>query len=121
MTDQAYVGIVVSQATLHACLWREKGKYKDTVFANTEDRHPKRLRWAQFLAGEQLLHFCMEATGAYSTLLAQFLAEQAQAVSIVHPAQIKDAAATYGAGHKTDKADARTIATCARKEQPALW
>lgn len=117
----AYIGIDVSKATLHACLWRESGKHKDKVFDNTEDGHHKLLRWAQFLAGQQTLFFCMEATGAYSTLVAQFLADQEQAVSIVNPARIKYAGFAYGAGNKNDKADARTIAAFAKKEQPALW
>jgi transposase len=115
------IGIDVSKATLHACLWRENGKHKDKVFDNTPDGQHKLLRWATHLAGEQRLHFCMEATGAYSTQVALFLADQEQAVSIVNPAQIKYAACAYAAGNKTDKADARTIAAFAKKENPPLW
>jgi transposase len=120
-TDTAYLGIDVSKDTLHACCWRENGKHKDKVFANTSDGQEKLLRWAQHLAGEQSLHFCMEATGAYSTLCAQYLADREQAVSIVNPARIKYAGFAYGSGNKNDKADARTIAAFAKKEQPDLW
>lgn len=116
-----YIGIDVSKDTLHACCWRENGKHKDKVFPHTPDGQEKLLRWAQHLADEQSLHFCMEATGAYSTLCAQFLADAQQAVSIVNPARIKYAGFAYASGNKNDKADARTIAAFAKKEQPSLW
>lgn len=116
-----YVGIDVSKATLHACLWRENGKHKDKLFDNTPEGHAKLLRWAQHLSDGTDLHFCMEATGAYSTQVALFLSEADVAVSIVNPAQIKDAGIAYGAGNKTDKADARVIATFAQTEKPPVW
>jgi transposase len=120
-TDKAYIGIDVSKATLHACFWCENGKHKDRVFDNTAKGHQKLLGWAQHLADKQTLHFCMEATGAYSTLVAQYLADCEQAVSIVNPARIKYAGFAYGSGNKNDTADARTIAAFAKKEQPSLW
>jgi transposase len=81
----------------------------------------KLLRWVGSQVPKARGHFCLEATGAYSQALAQFLAEADQTVSVVNPAWIKYAGMSQGHRNKTDQADARLIADYCRKEQPAPW
>ena len=63
----------------------------------------------------------MEATGAYSQPLANFLVAKGYSVSVVNPAKIKAYAKSELSRAKTDKADAKLIARYARSMQPGLW
>jgi len=63
----------------------------------------------------------MEATGAYSNGIAMFLAEQDLLVSVENPARIKHFGEAMGYLNKTDKADAKTIATYCSKISPGPW
>lgn len=63
----------------------------------------------------------MEATGAYSQPLADFLVAKGYSVSVVNPAKIKTYAKSELSRAKTDKADAKLIARYARSMQPGLW
>lgn len=63
----------------------------------------------------------MEATGAYSIPLAEFMVNQGYAVSVVNPAKIKAFARSELSRTKTDKADAKLIARYAMAMQPPLW
>lgn len=63
----------------------------------------------------------MEATGAYSLPLAQFLSDHDFWVSIVNPAKIKAFAGSELSRTKTNKADAKLIARYALEKQPARW
>lgn len=116
-----WIGMDVSKDTIEVCLLRESGKMHFKQFSNEESGHLKLLRWAQHLAPDTTIHFCLEATGSYSNSLALFLAEAEQAVSVMNPARIHFFARSQGQGNKTDKADARIIALFCRQEQPELW
>jgi transposase len=63
----------------------------------------------------------MEATGAYSLPLADFLVNQGYFVSMVNPAKIHSFAKSELSRAKTDKADAKLIARYALAMQPPLW
>lgn len=63
----------------------------------------------------------MEATGAYSLPLAEFMFKLDYAVSMVNPAKIKAFANSELSRAKTDKADAKLIARYAMTLQPPLW
>ena len=63
----------------------------------------------------------MEATGAYSQPLANFLVAKGYSVSVVNPAKIKAYAKSELSRAKTVKADAKLIARYARSMQPGLW
>lgn len=63
----------------------------------------------------------MEATGAYSQPLADFLVAKGYPVSVVNPAKIKAFAKSELSRAKTDKADAKLIARYALAMQPELW
>jgi len=63
----------------------------------------------------------MEATGAYSIPLADYLVKKGYPVSIVNPAKIKAFANSELSRTKTDKSDAKRIARYAYTFQPPLW
>lgn len=121
MDTTIFVGLDISKLTFDACLLPPNGKEKHKVFDNTEAGHAKLLRWVENLAPGQGVHYCMEATGSYNQALAMFLTEQERFVSVVNPFYTHHAAQMQGAGNKTDKADAKTIAHYARANNPPLW
>jgi transposase len=71
--------------------------------------------------GSTPIRVTLEATGAYSLPLAEFLANQGLWVSVVNPAQIKAFAKSELCRAKTDPADAKLIARFARERQPSRW
>lgn len=117
----AWVGIDISKATFDACLLREESKPVAKAFGNDRQGFAQLLAWARSHAPGAHLHFCLEATGAYGEALACFLAQAEQKVSLINPARIRFAGLSWGAGNKTDPADARLIADYCRKENPPPW
>ena len=114
------VGADISKATFDAAHLGAAGKYKHKKFANTPEGFAAFLAWLLALGcGRPLV--CMEATGAYSIPLAEFLAGQGWPVSVVNPARIHAFAGTEMSRAKTDKADAKLIARFAQEKRPALW
>jgi transposase len=69
----------------------------------------------------QSTHCVMEATGPYYLKLACYLYEKGFKVSVVNPLVIKRFSQMRLLRTKTDKADAKMIASYAAMEQPALW
>jgi transposase len=61
---------------------------------------------------------CIEAIGAYSIPLADFMVSQGYPISVVNPAKINAFAKSELGRAKTDKADAKLIARCASIMQP---
>lgn len=116
-----WVGLDIAKATFAACLLDHTGKETGQTFANTDAGFAHLMEWTQQLAGGQMAHFCMEATGTYGLALADFLVTASQAVSVINPFRAKHAALAYGKDNKTDPVDARTLAHFCRKEQPPLW
>lgn len=115
------VGLDVSRDTLDACLLRPNSKPLHKQFANDEAGFALLLKWTQSQAPEAHAHFCLEATGSYSTGVALYLAEHKQQVSVVNPARIRFFGLCQRQGNKTDKADAALIALFCQRERPALW
>jgi transposase len=103
-----------------ACLI--EGKYKHKAFANDESGYVAFVTWLLALCGDVKLLICMEATGAYSLPLADFLIHQGYGVSVVNPAKIHVFAKSELSRAKTDKADAKLIARplCVHSHPP-LW
>lgn len=96
-------------------------KYKHKVFDNNESGFIAFVAWFLPLCGDIKPLICMEATGAYSLPLADFLVNQGYAVSMVNPAKIHALAKSELNRAKTDKADAKLIARYALMMQPSLW
>lgn len=97
-----------------------EGKYRHKVFPNTPAGFAAFVSWLAAFGSESVL-IAMEATGAYSQPLAEFLAGQGFWVSVVNPAKIKAFAHSELSRTKTDKADAKLIARYAREKQPPPW
>jgi transposase len=116
-----FAGIDVSKDTLDAGLLGPTGATRPKSFANDRAGHAALLAWADRQAGGAAVHFCMEATGPYSTALATFLHAAGRLVSVVNPARVKAHAKACGQLNKTDPADARAIATFARDRSPRPW
>jgi transposase len=116
-----WVGIDVSKDTLDAALSLPNSRAVAGTFPDDSKGFAKLLKWARRLAPGTALHWCLEATGSYSTPVAEFLVEAGQRVSVVNPYRVRHAALAQGARNKTDKADAQLLADYCRKEQPPLW
>jgi transposase len=67
------------------------------------------------------VHACLEATGTYSEAVALFLHEQGHLVSVVNPLRIKGYAQSNMQRNKTDRLDARLIATFCLTQEPDEW
>src|SRR5262245_39637990 len=117
----AFVGIDISKDTLDACVLLPGGKGRQAAFANDAGGHAALLAWADRHADGHGLHFCLEATGAYSEAPATALADAGRLVSVANPARVKAHAAVAGQANKTDAADARAIAAFARDRRPPAW
>jgi transposase len=115
------IGIDVSKLTLDVELIAPNGKAKVRIFDNNSSGFRKLLSWAQHMAPDRSLHFCLEATGSFSDGVALYLSEADQFVSVVNPARIHYFGMALGIGNKTDKASAHLIALYCQKEQPPLW
>jgi transposase len=96
-------------------------KYKHKTFDNNESGFIAFITWFLLLCGDIKPLICMEATGAYSLPLADFLVNQGYSVSLVNPARIHSFAKSELSRAKTDKADAKLIARYAFLMQPPLW
>ena len=114
-------GADISKDTYDAHLLSAAGEVAYGQFDNDLKGHIKYLKWAQRFAKGRPIHFCMEATGAYSDGLAMYLADQGQLVSVVNPHRIHHWAIANGQGNKTDKADARAIAQYCLQIVPSIW
>lgn len=98
----------------------QDGKYRHKVFDNTQHGFEAFLTWLSSY-GPEPVHIAMEATGAYSLPLAEFLAARGYWVSVVNPAQIKAFAESELSRAKTDPADAKLIARFTRERRPPRW
>jgi transposase len=97
------------------------GKYKHKTFTNDKLGFIDFIAWFLPLCGDVKPLICMEATGAYSLPLADFLTQQGHSVSLANPAKIHAFGKSELSRAKTDKADAKLIARYALKMQPPLW
>jgi len=106
--SKAILGIDVAKKKLDVALI-----FSDKVLVKKFDNAVKGFKllqgWLMSLHLEQV-HACLEATGAYSEALAEFLHERGHLVSVVNPLRIKGFAKSDLQRNKTDTADARTIA-----------
>jgi transposase len=114
------VGIDIAKAHFDAARLGADGKYKHKRFDNTPGGFAL---FADWLAGfgPEPAHLCMEATGAYSLPLAEFLAARGFHVSVVNPAKIAAFGKSELSRAKTDKADAKLIARYALAMRPEAW
>jgi transposase len=114
------LGIDVSKAKFDVALLSPAGKSKSKVFGNDASGFAQLDAWLAKL-GVAHMHACMEATGVYWEALGEHLADAGHAVSVINPARIKAFGVSEGIRTKTDKADARLIATFCARNKPQLW
>lgn len=119
MSETIPVGVDIAKKKFDAARLQD-GKYRHKVFPNTPEGFVAFLAWLAGF-GPVPVRVVMEATGAYSVPLAEFLADQGVWVSVVNPAQIKAFAKSELCRAKTDPADAKLIARFARERQPPRW
>lgn len=97
-----------------------EGKYKHAKFSNNSQGYADFIAWlSQF--GDTEVRICMEATGAYSLPLAEFLVDQGYFVSVINPAQIHAFGKSELSRAKTDKADAKLIARYGLQARLEAW
>ena len=113
-----YVGIDVGCEEFWASLPRRKSRR----FEHSKRGVLSLFNWAAKKAGDDQLHFCMEATGVYSISVASLLVHGHQAVvSIVNPAQIVAYGRVQIKRSKTDQLDAELIRNYAETQSPQAW
>lgn len=117
---QITIGVDIAKKKFDAACLIE-GKYKHKHFTNDEPGFTDFVLWFTALCADINPLICMEATGAYSLPLADFLINQNYAVSVVNPVKIHAFAKSELSRAKTDKADAKLIARFALSAQPPLW
>ncbi len=114
------LGIDVSKAKFDVALLFESGKSKSKVFCNSEAGFGELNLWLA-KQGATKIHVCMEATGVYHEKLARHLHEAGHMVSVVNPVKIKGYAQSELSRSKTDRADAKLIASFCAKHDPEVW
>lgn len=114
------LGLDVAKAKLDCALRFPDGKYKSKVVENTPNGFKTLIEWLA-KHGAASARVCMEATGVYWEAVAEYLAAEGMTVSVVNPSQIKAYGQSRLARTKTDKADARLIASYCAERHPAPW
>lgn len=117
--SETVLGIDVAKKKLDACLLFN-GKSLMRKFDNSAKGIKLLHGWLASLKIEQV-HACVEATGAYSEAVAEFLHERGHRVSVVNPLRINAFARSDLKRNKTDTADARTIAEFCLAKDPEDW
>lgn len=113
------LGIDAAKKKLDVALMLD-GKVLLKKFDNTPKGFKLLGGWLASLHIEQV-QACLEATGAYSEAVAEFLYESGHRVSVVNPLRIKSFAKSDLQRNKTDEADARTIAAFCLAKDPEDW
>lgn len=113
------LGIDVSKKTFAVALLR-LDKVKNKSFENTPAGFGLLSSWLVNLGVNQV-HAVMEATGAYSDAIAEYLVDTGHQVSIVNPAQVSAFAKSELSRNKTDRVDAAVLARFARSHEPPPW
>jgi len=111
------IGIDISKDKFDVALF---GREKTKSFANNSQGFVSLKLWIE-KNGYEKVWACMEATGFYGEVLAEFLYVNGYDISVVNPACIKAYSQSKLSRHKTDRVDAILIAEYANKQKPHLW
>jgi len=117
---QFYLGIDVAKAKLDCALRLPDGKFKNKVVENTLKGFKTLTEWIE-KHDAATAHVCMEATGVYWEVVAEYLAGEGMMVSVVNPAQIKAFGKSQLVRTKTDAVDARLIAEFCAERHLEPW
>jgi transposase len=116
---QIVLGIDVSKRTLDVALIFE-ARTLCKQFKNSSEGFELLAAWLLALQITQV-HACLEATGSYGEAVALFLHNQGHRVSVVNPLRIKGYAQSNMQRNKTDRLDARLIASFCQTQEPDEW
>lgn len=119
MDTNDFVGIDVAKDKFDVCLVEEDKSCQQTLFDNTHSGFKELVAWLKKRCKTPWV--CMEATGHYSELLADFLVSQNIKTSVVNPLQIKYFAKLKLSRNKNDTVDAKIIAEYCRLMKPSLF
>ena len=114
------LGIDIAKAKIDCALRLQNGKYKHKVVENTAIGFKTLIEWLEKHHASSA-HVCMEATGVYWEAVAEYLTSEGMLVSVVNPAQIKAFGQSKLVRTKTDRVDARLIASFCTERQPVPW
>ena len=114
--SKTILGIDVSKKELVVALLMKDSSIHKKKFANDKGGFNSLLKWLKFKKINDI-KICMEATGNYSTAIADFLYDLSYEVNVVNPACIKAFAGSKLTRTKTDELDAVIIAQYASKSE----
>ncbi|MDQ2769483.1 MAG: IS110 family transposase [Bacteroidota bacterium] len=121
------VGIDIAKDTFVACFGRIEPSQqlrfgKEATFDNTLAGFGALLAWSARQQGAAApLWFVVEATGVYYEALAYFLADNAQALSVLLPNKVKHFAQSTELKSKTDQLDARLLCRLGLERALPAW
>lgn len=121
------VGIDIAKDTFVACFGRIEASQslsfsKETTFANSFAGFTALLDWTtKQHTTSAPLWFVVEATGVYYEELAYFLADKAQALSVLLPNKVKHFAQSTEQKSKTDQLDARLLCRLGLERALPTW
>lgn len=118
MTQYQFVGVDVAKDKFDVAL-EINNKYSNICFNNDAKGHRAFANWLKKHTSQPWV--CMEATGHYSELIADYLFSQQVRISVVNPLQIKSFARAKLSRNKTDKLDAQVIADYCQKMLPRTF
>jgi len=113
-----FIGIDVSKEKFDVCLLKEDGSLQKT-FNHVKSGFNEFVKWINTNCGHPWV--CMEATGHYSEILADFLVSQGVQVSVVNPVQIKYFSKVKLSRNKNDRIDGKIIAEYCQVMRPRLF
>jgi len=119
-TQLPVVGIDVSKATFDSQWGSQKGKRQQAHFGNDAHGFADLQAWI-LQHGVTQVHCCLEATGTYSDALAAFCFAAGHVVSIIAPHKMHAFRTSEGILSKTDKIDARLLASYGEQKRPGPW
>lgn len=115
MTQFQFVGVDVAKDKFDVAL-QLNNKVILEVFSNDKNGYKSFTKWLDKHTTQAWV--CMEATGHYSELIADYLVSKGIKVSVVNPLQIKNFARAKLSRNKTDQLDAKLIAAYCEMMKP---
>lgn len=118
MTQYQFVGVDVAKEKFDVAL-EINNKSQHECFSNDKKGYRAFSKWLGKFTTQSWI--CMEATGHYSELIADYLSSKQIRVSVVNPLQIKSFARAKLSRNKTDKLDAQMIAAYCKAMLPRTF
>lgn len=107
--SKAFLGIDVSKSELVVALLKDNYTFSKNKFTNDPKGFKRLVKWLN-KQRVNVVKICMESTGHYSTVIADFLYMKSYKVYVINPICIKSFAKSKLSRTKTDEEDAEIIA-----------